>query len=105
MNDSRLTQLPTKPAVLVVDDEGSVRAVTERMLHVLGAEVVQVGDGSDALEVFRALEGKFELVLLDMHMPYMGGSDVYRELKRLKPDVRVILMSGYSEEDAASLFA
>jgi signal transduction histidine kinase len=85
--------------VLVVDDEEIVRQVAARMLDHLGFEVVSAADGHEALELFRATPERFAVVLLDLTMPRMGGEACLRELRAIRPDVRVILSSGHSEQD------
>ncbi|MCG6926116.1 MAG: PAS domain-containing protein [Acidobacteria bacterium] len=95
---------PLRGTVLVVDDEEVVREVTREMLERDGLEVLTAGDGAEAIEVFRERQGQIVLILLDMTMPRMDGEETFRELRRLDPDVRVILMSGYNEQDTTSRF-
>lgn len=95
--------VPTIPAgvlrgrVLIVDDEAPVRAVARRMLEEAGLEVVEAGDGREAIERFRELDGEVDVVLLDLTMPRMGGAETARELRRLAPELRIILSTGYSD--------
>jgi signal transduction histidine kinase/ActR/RegA family two-component response regulator len=91
--------------ILVVDDEETVRAVARRLLQHLGFEVVTAVDGRDALEIFRGRERDFELVLLDLTMPHLGGEETYRELRRLVPGQRVLMTSGYTEHEITERFA
>jgi DNA-binding NtrC family response regulator len=90
--------------VLVVDDEASMRLTVERMMHKLGVEPVLVTDGREALEVYRNDPNRFSLVLLDLTMPHMDGEQTFAELRRLRPDVRVVLMSGFSAQEAMVRF-
>jgi len=90
--------------VLVIDDDATVRTVTQRMLERAGFEVLVAGDGLEGLEVYRDSR-RVDLVLLDMTMPRMDGEETFRELRRLDPNVRVILTSGYNELDATERFA
>jgi CheY-like chemotaxis protein len=85
----------TGETVLVVDDEDSVRALARSALEAIGCTVLEAGDGVEALAVFRAHAGEIRLVLLDLAMPRLDGTEALRELRRLNPDVRVILNSGY----------
>ena len=62
-------------------------------------------DGRQGLEVFRQHQGEIVVVLLDMTMPNMNGEECFRELKRIRPDVKVLLSSGYTEDDATSSFS
>ncbi len=91
--------------ILVVDDSEAVRSVTEAMLETFGYSVLTASDGFSAVEVFRAHANDIAAVLLDMAMPRMSGGDVFREMRQIRADVRVILTSGYSEQDARARFA
>ncbi|MBI5773940.1 MAG: PAS domain-containing protein [Verrucomicrobia bacterium] len=89
---------------LVVDDEETVRAVTARMLEAFGFEVVLAADGREGLAKFQAQPGRFKIVLLDLTMPHMDGEETFREIRRVRPDTRVLLMSGFNEQDASGRF-
>jgi PAS domain S-box-containing protein len=89
--------------VLVVDDDETVRTVTRRILERAGFDVLLAADGVAALDVYRANPG-IVLVLLDMTMPRMDGEECFRELRHLDPSVRVVLTSGYNEQDATTRF-
>jgi two-component system, cell cycle sensor histidine kinase and response regulator CckA len=90
--------------ILVVDDEPIVRSVMQRQLVSLGFQVVSVEGGREAITWFTREHATVAAVLLDMTMPDMGGVETLRELKRIRPNVRVIVCSGYSEQDAAQQF-
>jgi two-component system, cell cycle sensor histidine kinase and response regulator CckA len=83
--------------VLLVEDEPMVRNMAEAMLKRLGYEVITACDGSEALEIFRERKDKLGLVLLDLSMPRMGGWETLPALRALRPDIPVILASGYDE--------
>jgi len=83
-------------AVLVVDDEETVREVFREMLEDIGCTVVAVGTGREAVEYYREHPGKIDVVVLDMIMPAMGGLQCFRELKKTDPKVKVVLSSGYT---------
>jgi PAS domain S-box-containing protein len=91
--------------VLVIDDDDTVRKVTARVLEKLGFSVLQAAGGRDGIEAFRNHAHEITCVLLDLTMPHPTGEEVFREIRRLKPDTPVILMSGYSEQEAISHFA
>lgn len=93
-----------KGTVLVVDDEETVRSTAAVMLKKLSFDVALVADGRQAVEVFRAAPDRFTLVLMDLTMPHLDGQQAFAELRRLRADVRVVLMSGFSEEEAISQF-
>jgi two-component system cell cycle sensor histidine kinase/response regulator CckA len=86
--------------VLIVDDEEVVRGTVDRMAHRLGFNTVLAVDGRQAVELFRVNPDRFTAVLLDLTMPHLNGAEVLAEMTRLQPSVRVVLMSGYSEQDA-----
>lgn len=90
--------------VLVVDDEASIRAVASRMLERIGFEVVAVADGAAGVEHFRNHHQELALVLLDLTMPQMGGVEAFAELQMIAPGVPVVVMSGYSEQEALGMF-
>lgn len=86
--------------VLVIDDEEMIRSVTQRVLKRLGYQVLLSDDGIHGLEVFEAHADSISCVLLDLTMPRMNGEETFRAIQRIRPDTQVILMSGFTEEDA-----
>ncbi|MCP4643180.1 MAG: PAS domain S-box protein [bacterium] len=90
--------------ILVVDDERTVRSVSRRFLQRAGFEVITAKDGLEAVQVYRHRGDEIALVVLDLTMPYMGGRETYDELQQIRPDVRVVLASGYSEDEVAGRF-
>jgi PAS domain S-box-containing protein len=84
-------------SVLVVDDEEGLRRVAQRVLEREGFAVQVARDGVEALRLFRAKSAEIGVVLLDLTMPRMGGAEALREMRRVQPDVRVILMTGYAD--------
>lgn len=105
------TAPPSAPApwkasgvVLVVDDERAVRLAAGRMLETIGFEVVVAMDGVEAVEIFERDPGRFAVVLLDLTMPRRNGEETFAELRRIRPDIRVVLMSGFNQDEATSRF-
>ena len=90
--------------VLFVDDEESVRTVGEDMLQALGFGVLIATDGRDAVQVFERNRDEIVCVLLDLTMPQLDGEQTFRELRLLKPDVKVIISSGYNEHEVTQMF-
>ena len=84
--------------VLVVDDEESVRTLTMRMLESFQFHVITACDGRDGLDKFHAHADAITAVLLDVTMPTMSGLQVLERIRGVRPDVPVILMSGYMRE-------
>ena len=72
--------------------------VAEEFLHKLGYEVLVARGGEQALEVYSAHTDKIDLVILDMTMKDMGGSETYDKIKEINPDAKVLLSSGYTIE-------
>jgi two-component system cell cycle sensor histidine kinase/response regulator CckA len=91
--------------VLVVDDEVVVRTVCRQMLEHLGFRVLMADDGAQGLEMFREHAEEIVVVILDMTMPKLNGEETFREMRRLDPNARVVLMSGYNEQEATNRFA
>jgi PAS domain S-box-containing protein len=96
------TQWRGQGTVLVVEDEEGVREVVRRMLERLGFQVITAEDGIAALERLEAHQGAIAAVLLDLSMPRMTGQEALHEIRRLRPDVPMVLMSGYTEQEVAS---
>ena len=82
--------------ILVVDDEGEIRELTREALELLGYSVKMAVNGEQALDIYREHGQSIDLVLLDLNMPGMGGHKCLTELMRLDPDVKVVIVSGYS---------
>ena len=91
--------------ILVVDDEQSVRDITREVLTDQGFNVLVAKDGREGLEIFEEHPDVIDLVLLDMTMPRMGGAETFREMRKIRPDVPVVLSSGYNEYEATNVFS
>jgi len=90
--------------ILLVDDEKIIRNITEKMLNKLGYQVLTAANGLNAVEIYKNNKDKTDMVILDMIMPEMGGSETYDELKKINPDIKVLLASGYSiDEDVSNI--
>ena len=88
--------------LLLVDDEDMILDVGEGMLKEMGYNVFLAGGGKEAIEVYRKHKDHINLVILDMIMPDIGGSDVYDRLKEINPDIKVLLSTGYSIDGQAT---
>lgn len=91
--------------VLLVDDDEIVRMVAARMLETAGFDVLTAAGGPEALDIYRRRANEISCVVLDMTMPEMDGEDVFRELRRIRDDVCVVLSSGYNEQEVIRRFA
>ena len=91
-------------AILVVDDEDIVRRVAQAALPRLGYRVLTANNGEEALRIYSNAPGAVDAVLLDLTMPVMGGEETLRRLRKINPDVVVVVMSGFQERDVMSRF-
>jgi PAS domain S-box-containing protein len=102
-NQAQAADLPQKPAphrgrgerILYLDDEQSLVILAKRMLERMGYHVTGFNDAQDALEAFTAAPQDFDLVLTDLSMPGMSGMDVSRQILQIRPDIPVLLATGY----------
>jgi len=89
--------------VLLVDDEETVRGIGKEMLQEFGFKTITANDGREAVEIFKTTPD-ISFVILDLTMPHMDGEQCFRELRRVKPDVKVIMSSGFSEHEVTQKF-
>ena len=89
--------------ILVIDDEPHVRELCKDMLESLGYTVLLADSGISGINLFRERRGDIALVVLDMIMPKMGGSEVFRSLRTIDPNARILLYSGYTHESFAGI--
>jgi PAS domain S-box-containing protein len=87
--------------VLVADDEAVVRRTARRALERAGVKVLEAADGHEAVAAFRAHAGRVSCVLLDLTMPGLGGEEALTAIRELRPDVPVVLTSGWADRDEA----
>jgi len=93
---------PLSGTVLVVDDEPQVRSLMELLLKRMGLQVIGAADGLQAIELFREHAGEIAFVLLDLNMPNISGREALAEIRRIRPDAKVVLTSGYDGDDVIS---
>jgi len=92
------TALPRgREKILVVDDEAALADIAQQMLSRLGYDVVQRTSSIEALELFKADPKRFDLILTDMTMPNMPGDQFAREILMIRPDVPIVICTGYSD--------
>ncbi|MCK5131152.1 MAG: PAS domain S-box protein [Candidatus Sabulitectum sp.] len=101
---TRSDSLKMGGTVMFVDDEPLVRDVVETMLNQFGLNVISAVDGLDCLNKFKENILKVDLVILDITMPNMDGDEAFREMKKLRSDIPVIISSGYSEHEVIARF-
>jgi len=88
--------------ILVVDDEEIVRQMVEDILMTLGYKVMTAKNGQEAVELFASKKHHIDIVILDMIMPKMGGKDAAAAITQLNPEVKIMFMTGYSDDLAVS---
>ncbi|MEZ6140443.1 MAG: response regulator [Zavarzinella sp.] len=108
----RVVEMPLLPVstyhgqgkVLVVDDELVIRELATNMLQRMGFEVIVARDGQEGIEQYKAHASSIQLVLLDLLMPRLDGVEASVELRKINPQVRIVLTSGYNEQVASTRF-
>ena len=96
MNGDGAARIPHK-TVLLVEDEDFVRNVTREVLELSGYQVIEAIDANDGLELYRQNIEIIDLVLTDVVMPGMNGREFANQLLALRPDLKIIFMSGYTD--------
>lgn len=89
---------PERERILVVDDAEPIRRMIGSMLTQNGYTVLEAADGNEALNVLTGSSEPIHLVLTDLLMPRMSGTELARHLGRLRPELPIVLMSGYTED-------
>lgn len=91
--------------ILVVDDEDMIRRVAASALKTYGYQVILAGNGQEAVDIVRARGSEISAVLLDMAMPVMDGEEALGHISRLRPDLKVIVSTGYARDRIRNRFA
>jgi two-component system, cell cycle sensor histidine kinase and response regulator CckA len=94
---------PGKETILVAEDQPDLRWMICQFLQQLGYSVLEAKDGADAVALAEHYTGRIDLLLTDVVMPHVRGSEVARKLLARRPDVEVIFMSGYTEGETGSI--
>ena len=89
----------TRELILIIDDEALIVTLAKRMLTDAGYRVVTSAEPFQALEIFKQLKDEVDLVILDFTLPIMDGSEVFDALRKITPNVAVMLSSGFAEQD------
>lgn len=84
--------------ILLAEDDEAVRSMTVEILSSLGYLVLEAADGKEALQTCKRYHGRIDLLLVDVVMPKMNGSELARQVVTLRPDIRVVYMSGYTDD-------
>ncbi|MBN2805010.1 MAG: response regulator [Deltaproteobacteria bacterium] len=102
--DKNLDSIPEFPlegkTVLLLDDEKLLRQIVTMMLEELGASVLPVESGEQAIDTFKNSKQNIDIVILDLRMSGMDGLSVYKQIKALKNDAKIALSSGISPDNS-----
>ena len=100
MNPGATPSTASRRRILVVDDEELVRMAIKAILSFGGYDVGLAEHGAEAVERFRDASPRFDLVVLDMHMPRLDGRWTLLRIREIDPDARVVLLSGAMQDPA-----
>lgn len=103
--DDEIAQWKGSGTVLLVDDDPEVRGLTEILLKELGFNVVMAGDGAEGIQMFLTHANEIVAVILDLTMPQLNGDEVFEQIHAVYPETKVLLASGYSEQEVARKFS
>ncbi len=93
--------VPGKETILIVDDEEIVMDVTRELVELMGYRVLTAASGREGVDLYRGMGKEIGLVILDMIMPGMGGSEVFDRIREMNPEARILLSTGFSLSDQA----
>jgi two-component system cell cycle sensor histidine kinase/response regulator CckA len=96
--DAEIADLTGSASILLVEDEEAVRAFAARALGSRGYKVYEAQSGIEALDVMEEAGGKIDLVVSDVVMPELDGPSLLKELRKKRPDLKIIFISGYAED-------
>lgn len=92
--------MSSRPKILIVDDEERFRKTMRKLLSVRGLDAATAGGGTEALEELRRRD--YDVVILDVRMPDMSGTEALSEIKKIDASIEVIIMTGYASMDTAA---
>jgi CheY-like chemotaxis protein len=95
----------TNLTILIADDEKYIRDLTTRMLNISGYKVHLARNGKEAISIFNDKKDEISCILMDLTMPELDGREAFTEIRKINPDIPVIITSGYCEFDIVSKFA
>jgi CheY-like chemotaxis protein len=91
--------------ILIIDDQEMVRRAARAALEHYGYTVFEATDGKDGADLFARLHDRVSAVLLDLTMPRMDGHEVWRYIRKLRPDMKIVISSGYDESETMRQFS
>ena len=90
--------------VLLADDEYHILDMLGDMLEISGYSCIKASDGEEALKLFKKNRDIIDMLILDILMPKMSGVELYNEIIKIKPDIKILFISGYTEKDEIQKF-
>jgi two-component system cell cycle sensor histidine kinase/response regulator CckA len=96
--EARRTDLTGRGTILLVEDEEGLRVLNARGLKSRGYDVIEAGNGVEAIDALERQGGNVDLVVSDVMMPEMDGPTLFKELRKRHPDIKIIFVSGYAED-------
>ncbi len=97
-NIERIELLGGDETVLVVEDDDSVRATVKHLLSNLGYRILEARDGQAGYEIAKEVDDPIALLLTDLVMPNLDGTELYHKIRKLRPEIKVLFMSGYTDD-------
>ncbi len=88
--------------IMVIDDEEPVREAVKDILELVEINVLQAEDGQTGIDLYQQHGVEIELILLDLSMPGMSGEKTFHALRRINPDIRILLSSGFNETEVTA---
>ncbi len=105
VEEKRATEPVSAAAVLIIDDEDMVRRAARAALEHFGYSVFEASNGQDGTDLFSRLHDRISVVFLDLSMPRMDGHEVWQYIRRIRPDIGIVISSGFEEADAMKQFS
>lgn len=97
--EHNIEEMPREATILVVEDNAAARLALETVVEALGYRVLTAGSAEEALAVFQAAEQPIDLLMTDLILPGMQGPELYQQLRRQRPNLHCLVMSGYPLEE------
>ncbi len=90
---------PKKATVLVVDDEYNIRSMMKEIMEMSGFKVFTAGNGRDGIDIYQRYKSDIDLIIMDMVMPVMDGRAAFNEIRKINPDQKIFIISGYTQRE------
>jgi len=97
--DHKREVVAQRPTILVVDDEYNIRSMMREIMEMSGLKVFTAGNGKDGVEMYKKYRDDIDLIIMDMVMPIMDGREAFLEIKKIDPQQKIFIISGYSQRE------